>query len=48
VPSQWTTFLSVADIEQAEADISKPGSEIMRAPVAVPGVGKLAVASDAT
>jgi predicted enzyme related to lactoylglutathione lyase len=48
IPSHWMTYLSVADIGKAESDTSSSGGEIMRGQVAVPGVGKLAVVSDAT
>ncbi len=42
------TYLSVEDIDAAEAATSTSGGEVMRPPVAVPGVGKLAVVTDAT
>ena len=48
IPSHWMTYLSVADIAKAEDETSRSGGEIMRPPVRVPGVGKLAVVSDAT
>jgi hypothetical protein len=48
IPSHWMTYLSVDDISKAEEDTSSSGGEIMRPPVAVPGVGKLAVVTDAT
>ena len=48
IPSHWMTYLSVADMGKAEAETSKSGGEITRAPVRVPGVGKLAVVTDAT
>ena len=48
IPSHWMTYLSVADMQKAETETSESGGEIMRAPVSVPGVGKLAVVTDAT
>jgi predicted enzyme related to lactoylglutathione lyase len=42
------TYLSVGDIDQAEVETSRSGGEIMRPPVKIPGVGKLAVVTDAT
>jgi uncharacterized protein len=48
VPSHWMTYLSVKDIDVAEVETSKSGGEIMRPPVRVPGVGKLAVVTDAS
>jgi len=48
IPSHWMTYLSVEDISKAEDATAKSGGEVMRAPVDVPGVGKLAVVSDAT
>jgi uncharacterized protein len=48
IPSHWMTYLSVNDISEAETATSKSGGEIMRPPVKVPGVGKLAVVSDSS
>jgi uncharacterized protein len=48
IPSHWMTYLSVTDIGEAETETSKSGGEIMRPPVRIPGVGKLAVVADAT
>ena len=48
IPSHWMTYLSVADIAKAEANTSHAGGEIMRPQVDIPGVGKLAVVTDAT
>ncbi len=48
IPSHWMTYLSVDDIAKAGEQTASSGGEIMRAPVAVPGVGKLAVVTDAT
>ena len=48
IPSHWMTYLSVADMHKAETETSESGGEIMRPSVRVPGVGKLAVVTDAT
>ncbi len=48
VPSHWMTYLSVTDMARAEASTAKAGGEVMRPPVRVPGVGKLAVVTDAS
>jgi predicted enzyme related to lactoylglutathione lyase len=48
IPSHWMTYLSVGDIDKAEVETSRSGGEIMRPPVKIPGVGKLAVVNDAT
>jgi uncharacterized protein len=48
VPAHWMTYLTVADIDRASRDTVREGGEIVRAAVAVPGVGKLAVVTDST
>lgn len=48
IPSHWMTYLSVNDMEQAEADAAKAGGEILRPMMAIPGVGKLSVMTDAS
>ena len=42
------TYLSVKDMQKAEANTSDAGGEVMRSPVRIPGVGKLAVVTDST
>jgi predicted enzyme related to lactoylglutathione lyase len=48
IPSHWMTYLSVNDMRLAEQNTSSAGGVVMRQPVRVPGVGKLAVVTDAT
>lgn len=48
IPSHWMTYMSVTDIGRAEADTAKAGGEVMRPAMRVPGIGKLAVVSDAS
>jgi predicted enzyme related to lactoylglutathione lyase len=48
IPSHWMTYLEVDDIARAEAETTLAGGEVMRAATVLPGVGKLAVVSDAT
>ena len=48
IPSHWMTYLSVNDMQKASQNTSSAGGELMRQPVSIPGVGKLAVVSDAT
>jgi uncharacterized protein len=46
IPSHWMTYLSVPDMQAAEKHTANAGGEVMRSPVNVPGVGKLAVVTD--
>ena len=48
VPTHWMTYLSVANMREAESHTHEAGGEIMRPVVDIPGVGKLAVMSDAS
>ena len=48
VPTHWMTYLSVANMREAEGQTYEAGGEIMRPVVDIPGVGKLAVMSDAS
>lgn len=48
VPTHWMTYLSVASMRDAEGSTIGAGGEIMRPAVNIPGVGKLAVMSDAS
>ena len=48
IPSHWMTYLSVNDINKAEANTNNAGGEVMRPPIRIPGVGKLAVVTDST
>ena len=48
VPTHWMTYLSVADMREAETNTFAAGGEMMRSPVNIPGVGKLAVMTDAS
>ena len=48
IPSHWMTYLSVNDMKLAEQNTSRAGGAVMREPVRIPGVGKLAVVTDAT
>lgn len=47
VPSHWMTYLAVQNIEQAGTETVKAGGSVMRRPVRIPGVGRLAVVCDA-
>ena len=47
IPSHWMTYMAVADIGQAERATAFAGGEIMRPATHIPGVGKLAVVTDA-
>jgi uncharacterized protein len=46
IPSHWMTYLSVPNMRAAEEHTASAGGEVMRSPVSVPGVGKLAVVTD--
>jgi uncharacterized protein len=48
IPTHWMTYLSVDDMATAEFMTMSAGGEMMRPPVRIPGVGKLAVVSDAS
>ena len=48
IPSHWMTYLAVSDIARAELDAARAGGEVMRPSTFVPGVGMLAVVSDAS
>ncbi len=48
IPSHWMTYMSVADIAQAETETASAGGEVMRPATDVPGVGKLSVVTDST
>jgi predicted enzyme related to lactoylglutathione lyase len=48
IPSHWMTYLAVSDIARAELDAARAGGEVMRPSTYVPGVGMLAVVSDAS
>lgn len=47
IPSHWMTYMAVADIDKAERTAAVAGGEVTRAAVHVPGLGKLAVVTDA-
>ena len=47
IPSHWMTYMAVENISRAERDTESAGGEVMRAAVRVPGVGRLAVVTDA-
>lgn len=48
IPSHWMTYMAVSDISQAEQATTHAGGEVMRPATHIPGVGKLAVVSDAS
>jgi predicted enzyme related to lactoylglutathione lyase len=48
IPSHWMTYMKVDDIEQAEADALKAGGEVTRPVTQLPGIGKIALVSDAS
>jgi uncharacterized protein len=48
VPTHWMTYLSVANMSDAEGQTCLAGGEMMRPPVKIPGVGKLALMADAS
>ncbi|HEY5364041.1 MAG TPA: VOC family protein [Aestuariivirga sp.] len=48
VPTHWMTYLSVANMREAENQTHEAGGEVMRPPVLIPGVGTVAVMSDAS
>ncbi len=47
IPSHWMTYMAVSDIEAAERATVFAGGEVTRPATHVPGVGKLAVVTDA-
>jgi uncharacterized protein len=48
IPSHWMTYMAVSDIDYAERAATGAGGEVLRPSAAIPGVGKLAVVTDAT
>ena len=48
VPTHWMTYLSVANMRDAKHQTYEAGGEMMREPVLIPGVGTVAVMSDAS
>jgi predicted enzyme related to lactoylglutathione lyase len=48
IPSHWMTYMKVDDIEQAEADAREAGGEVTRPITQLPGIGKIALVSDAS
>jgi predicted enzyme related to lactoylglutathione lyase len=48
IPSHWMTYMAVADIAQAERMTAFAGGEVTRPSTYIPGVGKLAVVTDAS
>lgn len=48
IPSHWMTYMAVPDIALAERATANAGGEVMRPATHIPGVGKLAVVSDAS
>ena len=48
IPAHWMTYMTVEDIQQAEKATAFAGGEITRPSTKIPGVGKLAVVTDAS
>ena len=48
IPSHWMTYMAVRDIAEAEDETTAAGGEVLRPATHVPGVGTLAVVSDAS
>jgi predicted enzyme related to lactoylglutathione lyase len=46
VPSHWMTYLSVDNIERVVRETTAMGGELVRVPVKIEGVGRLAVVMD--
>ncbi|HKS47937.1 MAG TPA: VOC family protein [Amycolatopsis sp.] len=46
VPSTWTTYLSVADVDKTAAKITEAGGQLMMPPGDVGDAGRMAVAAD--
>lgn len=46
VPPGWGGYIAVADVDAAAARTAELGGRIHRAPAAIPGVGRFAVAAD--
>jgi uncharacterized protein len=47
VPSHWMTYLSVDSIERVVRETAAAGGELVRVPVKIDGVGRVAVVMDA-
>lgn len=48
IPAHWMTYMAVTDIGHAEQATAVAGGEVTRPATHIPGVGKLAVVTDAT
>jgi len=48
IPAHWMTYMAVTDIEQAERATKYAGGWVTRPSSHIPGVGKLAVVTDAS
>lgn len=47
VPSHWMTYLNVDSIERVVRETASAGGELVRVPVKIDGVGRVAVVMDA-
>jgi predicted enzyme related to lactoylglutathione lyase len=48
IPAHWMTYMKVDDIERAEEDARQAGGEITRSITDLPGIGRIALVSDAS
>lgn len=46
IPSHWTTYVAVDDIDKVVAATEANGGKVLRAPFDVPGVGRIAMLQD--
>jgi predicted enzyme related to lactoylglutathione lyase len=48
VPPHWIGYLEVDDIEKRIAGVEAHGGRVLRSPFDVPGIGRIAIVTDAT
>jgi len=48
IPAHWMTYMKVDDIDQAEHDTLQAGGEMIRPVTPIPGIGRIAIVSDAS
>ena len=48
IPAHWMTYMAVDDIDQAERETTSAGGEVTRPATEIPGIGRVAIVTDAS
>lgn len=48
IPAHWMTYMAVDDLDRAEHETMSAGGEITRPATEIPGIGKIAIVTDAS